>query len=461
MGRLDALFLHAPRFDGDRREVMVMPLGVPALANLLLDDGRTVEILHLGIEPEVDASFSLRRAVREREPRVILVSLHFNPQTRAAIDAARAARAYAPEAKIVMGGLTATVFAHELVALGLADVVVRGDGEEPLRALMRVLLDGEGALAAVPNLTYRDGNEVRVSSGRWSLDVATAGKLRHGDLRALRHREAYVARSLYADFSEGSKGSEGYPFAAYVNAGRGCTADCACCGGAAGTQDLLSGRHGILAYPIEKLARDVADAVDAGARVLRSCFDPPEARRHVLDWFARLRADGLGPRAIWDLWAPAPRAFLEELARTFAAGSLAVYSPDAGSEAVRRRIRGYAYSNEQLLGSIREAEARGLDTHCFFAVGLPSETQADVEETARLVARIRRETRAAISVTPMFVDPGSPLSREPSRWSARLIRRSLRDYYEERGVRGGPGFETEHFSEQQAIDACKRVLEAT
>lgn len=457
MGRLDALFLHAPRFDGARREVMVLPLGVPALANLLADAGREVKILHLGVEPEVDPAFSLPATLRALRPRLVLISLHFNPQTRAAIDAARVARAAVPDATIVMGGLTATVFADELVAFGFADVVVRGDGEEPLLGLAGVLLEGAGSLAGVPNLTYRDGDRIAETPRRFTIDAAGAARLRHGDLGRLRHRDAYLARSLYADFSEGAEGSEGYPFAAYLNAGRGCTADCASCGGSASSQLAFAGRAGVVLYPEDKLAADVRDAVAAGARVLRSCFDPPEARPHILRWLERIRADSHRLRAIYDLWAPAPRAFFADLARTFAPGSVAVFSPDAGSEGVRGRVRGYAYSNEQLLSSIREAEAAGLEVHCFFGAGLPTETPADIDETARLVERIRHVTRAAVSVTPMFLDPGNALWRDPERFRVRLVRRTLRDFYEEKGVAGGPGYETEHFTEAQVLEACRRI----
>jgi len=460
MSRLDALFLHAPRFDGSRREVMVLPLGVPALANLLARDGRTVEILHLGIEPEVDPSFSITRAIADLRPRLALVPLHFNPQTHAAIDAARRVRQVIPNTPIVLGGLTASVFARELASLPFVDAVIGGDAEEPLLRLARVILDGEGSFADVPNLTWRDSKGVHQSETRWVLDHDTASVLEHGSLRLLRHREAYVARALYADFSEGADGSKGYPFAAYLNAGRGCTSDCACCGGSASAQLLTAARTGVLLYPIDKLRKDVRDAVDDGARTLRTCFDPPEARAHIVRWFETIRAESIELRAIYDFWLPAPRAFLEDLARTFTAGSVAVFSPDCGSDAVRRRVRGYAYSNEQLLRSVAEAEDVGLSVHCFFGAGLPTETRADVDETARLIERIRRETRAAVSVTPMFIDPGSAIFRDPERFGVRLLRRGLRDFYAERGAAGGPGYETEHFTETEILGACSRLLAA-
>jgi len=460
MSRLDALFIHAPRFDGTRREVMVMPLGVPALANLLARDGRTVEILHLGIEPEVDPSFSIARAIKELDPRLALVPLHFNPQTRAAIDAARWVRQAAPGTPIVLGGLTATVFARDLASLPFVDAVVRGDAEEPLRRLARVILDGEGSFADVPNLVWRDATGLHQNEARWALDHETAGGLEHGNLRLLRHREAYVARALYADFSEGADGSAGYPFAAYLNAGRGCTADCAYCGGSRSAQLLTSARTGVLLYPIEKLVNDVRDAVAHGAKTLRTCFDPPEARAHVGRWLDAIRAEGITLRAIYDFWLPAPRAFIDDVARTFTAGSVAVYSPDCGSEAVRRRLRGYAYSNDQLLRAIAESESAGLSVHCFFGAGLPTETLADVDETARLIERVQRETGAGISVTPMFLDPGNAIFRDPERYGVRLVRRALKDFYEERGTPGGPGYETEHFTESEILAACSRLLAA-
>ncbi len=456
-GRLDALFLHAPRVRGDRREVMVLPLGVPALANLLDDEGRSVEILHLGIEPEVDRRFSLRRELARHRPRLVLVPLHFNPQTRDAIDTARRARAWAPDAKIVMGGLTASVFASDLCALGIADAVVSGDGEEPLRALARVLLDGEGRLSDVPNLTYVEDERVHESARRFVLDPETAGRLRHGSLARLRHRDAYLGRALYADFSEGAEGSAGYPQAAYLNAGRGCTAGCLHCGGSREAQQLTSAREGLLLYPLDKLVRDVREATGEGARVLRTCFDPPAARPHIERWLDAIRSDGARLRTVYDLWAPAPRRFLEVVSRSFEPGSMVVLSPDAGSEDVRRRVRGFSFSNEQLLRSIADAEDLGLGVHCFFSAGLAGETPADVDETARLIERIRAETRAGVSVTPMYLDPASAVFVDPDRFGLRLTRRTLRELYEEPGVPDGPGYETACFSEQEILDACARL----
>lgn len=458
MTQLDALFLHVPLWEQDRREVMVLPLGLPALANLLHDTGRTTELLHLGIEREAATDFSLKRTLQELAPRITLLSLHWNQQTRPVIDAAFRIRNWLPETKIVLGGLTASTFAEEAVgSLRFIDAVIRGDGEAPLLALAEAWLDGERALAEVPNLVWRDDEGlVRENPFDSCLDETLADRLRHGSLALLRHRDAYLERALYADFSEGTPGSEGYPRAAYLNAGRGCPGSCASCGGAAESQRLTSGRDGILLYSPAKLAADTAAAVAEGAQVLRTCFDPPGSRRRIGEWFQGIRSEGLSLRAIYDLWYLPKRPFLEDLARTFAADSTVVYSPDCGSEAVRRRTRAFPYSNDQLLRSLVEADELGLGTHCFFTAGLPTETTADIDETARLIERIRRETRAAVSVVPMFLDPASPVFLDPGAHGVTLIRRTLRDFYDGKGI--GPGYETEHFDEQGILDACDGLM---
>ena len=218
---LDALFLHAPRFEGRRREIMVLPAGVPALANLLAEEGFRVEIVHLGIESEVGPGFSLRRYLEERQPRLVLVPLHWSLQTRPALDVAERVRAWLPGAPIYLGGLTASAFAAEIVAsVRFVDGVVRGDGEEPVRLLARAVLAGSGSLEAVPNLLWRDPRTggLRSNGMGFRLDGAYAGRLRHGSLALLRNREAYVGRALYADFSPRDAAEAGYARATYLNA---------------------------------------------------------------------------------------------------------------------------------------------------------------------------------------------------------------------------------------------------
>jgi radical SAM superfamily enzyme YgiQ (UPF0313 family) len=469
--QVDALFVHVPLFRDGRREIMVLPLGVPALANMLADEGRCVAVTHLGIESEIarrrgsggsSEKFSLRALLEELRPRLVLLSLHWNQQTGPVIDVAQRIAGWSPECKVVLGGLTASVFARDLVgSLPFVAAVVRGDGEEPLRTLARAWIDGDGDIEGVPNAVWRTGGgEVRENPVTWVLDEPLSATLRHGDISLLRHHEEYLSRSLYADFDEGEKGSEGYPYAAYLNAGRGCPRSCPCCGGAADGQWTTSKRTGVLLYPLEKVLRDTREAVSLGARVLRTSFEPPGDTQHLVRWFEALRAEGHRLRLVHDLWELPTRDFLAVIARCFDPGSTVVFSPECGSERVRGLIRPPGWSNDELVDAVREAEALGLETHCFFSAGLPGETPDDVALTARLIERLRASTRTGISVVPMFVDPASPLWHAPERYGVRLVRKTLADFHDRRGVPGGPGYETENFDERGILEQCDRLRAA-
>lgn len=441
---------------------MVMPLGLPALANLISDDvGTTPTIVHLGIEREVDPSFSLRELIVQTRPGLVFISLHWYLQTRSVINAAQRVKTWSPSTRVVLGGLTATVFAREVIEqLRFVDAVVRGDGEAAVTALSLAsvgdsLTDAE--LARVPNLVWRDRAGGLHDNGlSFRLDAGLASRLRHGDLSSLRNRQAYLQRALYADFSEGGQHG-GYAAAAYLNAGRGCAVTCANCGGAAPAQRAICGRDGVLLYPLEKLERDVDDVVAQGARLLRMSFDPPQARRHIESWLCTL---GRSPRLglVYDLWHLPTESLLTAMAAAFEPGSTLILSPECGSEEVRYRLRGLPFTNEQLMRAIARIESYGLRAHCFFSAGLPTESPDDIEKSVALIERIRCETSSGISVCPMVVDPGSPLFRDPAMFHATLTRKTLRDFYEEKGVPNGPGYATSHFSEHEIMAACDRLL---
>ena len=458
----DCVFVHVPRIAQGRREIMVMPLGLPALANLLADrDGAEPAILHLGIERELDSAFSLRDALAHA-PRLLMISLHWYLQSRSVINAAKRIRSWLPDTTIVLGGLTASVFAREILEqLPFIDAVVRGDGEQPVLALRRAIASGpsdRSKLRDVPNLLWRDSQGGLHDNGlTYQLDLAGSSELRHGDLRLLRNRETYVSQALYADFSEGAE-SGGYAQAAYLNAGRGCSVACVNCGGAAPAQVSICGRQGVLLYPQDKLIRDVEEALKEGARVLRMSFDPPAARRHLQTWFDAIGALGQSLRLVFDLWFLPTTDLLNSMARTFQPGSTLILSPECGSETVRKRVRGLPFSNDHLIRSIHEIESRGFRAHCFFAAGLPTETPQDIDQSVALIHRIRNETQSGVSVCPMVADPGSPLFVDPEAHGATLTRRSLRDFYDEKGVPNGPGYETNWFTETDILKACDRLL---
>lgn len=128
------------------------PLGLAMLAAVLEREGHQADIIDaaaLGMAPPAILS-----AVKPDTDVVGLTAT--TPEIMGAIDIARAVRARFPSMKILMGGVHPTIFHRKLVEEGICDLVLRGEGEHPIR-----FLASEHPTEKVPNLTWRsEGGEV-------------------------------------------------------------------------------------------------------------------------------------------------------------------------------------------------------------------------------------------------------------------------------------------------------------
>lgn len=106
------------------------------------------------------------------------------------------------------------------------------------------------------------------------------------------------------------------------------------------------------------------------------------------------------------------------LLRTMAAAGQksTTLAPEAGTLALRRRV-GKRATDEQLIQAVARAAAAGIQrVRLYFMIGLPMETDADVEALVPLVRRLRSETAVRyldLSVSVFVPKPGTPFAREP------------------------------------------------
>ncbi|HEY3356906.1 MAG TPA: cobalamin-dependent protein [Polyangia bacterium] len=434
--------------------MMAMPMGLVAIAAHLAEAGVPVEIVHVGVERVIDPAFDPVAEVERLDAAVVMISLHWHYVTRPALDLAAAIKARRPHTTVVMGGLTASLFAEELLdSFPAVDFVVRGDGEEPARRLLDALGRGAEALAAVPNLWWRRGGVARLNPGTWHLDAAGAATLRHGALEHLRHARTYLEHGADADFDRPPAASPQPAF--FYNPGRGCPVQCSCCGGGA-QASLLTGHAGSFFYPPTKVARDLAGAWAAGARAWRTSFDPRVRRSEVVAILAAEAAAARRWELVFSCWSLPTDELLEAIAAHAAPGSAVILSPDCGDEELRRRHRGFPFTNTALCDAVAAARRRDLAVFVFFAVGVPGETEATIGRTAALAAETRR-LGAEVRVLLMSLDPGSPLHQDPGAHGAHLRVRTLMDFYRVAPLDPGPYYHTDELSEGALRAAVRRL----
>lgn len=189
-----------------------------------------------------------------RAARVIIVDIHWYLSLKGAKDLLGRIKRLHPGALVIAGGLTATLFARRLAEMGF-DFVIRGDGEIPLPALVKVLLDG-GDLEKIPNLVGPDGFETSWSYVLGSEDLDENDFF---DLDFFPSAKAEV-RALHA-------ANPGWPTPNFpwLLPFRGCPVDCPVCVGSTTEQKKSYRRAHVIRSP-RKIAEDL-DRLDKDTNI--------------------------------------------------------------------------------------------------------------------------------------------------------------------------------------------------
>lgn len=140
------------------------PLGLLAIGGPLLDDGHEVVLLDADREDLHDDAIVAR--LRALAPDVILVGHSGSTSGHPVVcRVTRRAREALPRAAIVYGGVFPTYhFREVLEAEPQIDVVVRGEGEETARRVVRALARGDD-VGAIPGVAFRGADGAVITTG--------------------------------------------------------------------------------------------------------------------------------------------------------------------------------------------------------------------------------------------------------------------------------------------------------
>ncbi|MEJ2745735.1 MAG: cobalamin-dependent protein, partial [bacterium] len=195
----DCLIVHAPKFQnrykplGNYTSTQWMALGVFALADALQKSGLSARIVHLGLEKNLDPRFTIARYLSENPCRVVAFSCHFHQQLYDTLRAARCVKAHDPSIYVVMGGMTSSYFAEDILAAHpQVDAVIRGEGERPLEQLVSAVVHGDSDMSKVANLVWREGGEIRKNEQTYFASRDDLDPLDFCNLSLMDHYAQYV-----------------------------------------------------------------------------------------------------------------------------------------------------------------------------------------------------------------------------------------------------------------------------
>jgi hypothetical protein len=384
------------------------PLGMLSLANELARAGRRVAVLNLAkaMQPLRHLGQAARGPLEEllgaHPARLYGIGLHWAAHASGALELAAWVKRVQPGARVLLGGLSATCFADELLRDNPeVDYVALGECDGWMPAIAAALLAERPDPSAAPNLAWREGGEVR--HGRRAAPVLGAvdtlderGLVRPAPDRARLDRDALLCNLPVV---------------------RGCSQECLFCGGSSSAyrRRYLRERHELL--PVDKVLDHARRAAARGMSGIKLFGDLRlGGEGYVRELQAGLRA--LGPRLdlFLELFWPATR---DELAawRPLARELHLSLSPESSHPALRSQL-GKSFDNRALLDLARDCEALDISAWFFFTYLLPGHTPENLASELGLLGELLRAapSSAALSLPYLFVDPASPLYEDPARW---------------------------------------------
>ncbi len=311
-----------------------------------------------------------------------------------ALSAARAAKAAAPAGPVMFGGAQPFTFPAETLAQPDVDLILHGEAEGALPALLAAWRDGGPAAARaakLPGILHKDDDPADLAPAPILQDLDEA-PLPAWDLSPVAHYHSLITPLRPATIALTS---------------RGCPFRCRYCA-------LSPTGKKWRAHSPERVAEEIRVCRGLGVRYVLFYDELFTAQRaRVLAIADALRHDGPGVR--WMARATPGTADRETFAAMKSAGcDLITFGVEAGSPDVLERL-GRAPSVEQTRQAFRDARRAGLRTIAYFMLGNPGETRAGIETSLRLAVELRPTMIHASLFVPY---PGAAIYEEAVRGGA-------------------------------------------
>ena len=405
------------------------PIGFMTISAHLEAAGFRTRIVNIAVQMLKSDRFDVEKRIRSLNAKVFAIDLHWMPHAHGAIELAKLVKKYHPDSLVEFGGLTSSYFYRELIQRPEIDLVMRGDTTEVPTVMMMEALSKGGDLSEVPNLTWKDSNgNVHENALTYSLESLDEIKFDYGTMIKCVMRNMDISGALPWF------GWDKLPLTSVFTV-RGCSINCAECGGSHHANGKVVCRKAPAFRSPEKLAEDMA--------AIQSYLDTPifivgDLRQRNMDYADRFleacRQHRIKNHVVIELFNGATPEYFKKLDDTFEGGWSIEFSPDSHDEKVRMAL-GKGYTNEAIEKTIPAAFRNGCSRFdLFYMNGLPYQDRESalysVEAAERLWASVNRDDRLFIYNAPFapFVDPGSRIFEEPEKWGYTLRARTLEDH---------------------------------
>ena len=439
------MFLHAPSvydfrkkpiFYGPVSDVIpsspvfeMYPMGFMTISTHLQMAGFKTRIVNIAGLMLADEKFDAEERIRKLDADVYFIDLHWMPHAHGALELAKIVKRHHPNARTEFGGFTSSYFYDELIRRPEVDLVMRGDTTEiPTVKMMEALSKGED-LSSVPNLVWKDaGGKVHDNGLTYVQEDLDNIVFDYGVMIK------NVMRTMDVTGSLPWYGWDKVPLTSVFTV-RGCTVNCAECGGSNSANKRVCCRsHPAFRSP-EKLAEDMEGISNYMKAPIFIVGDIRQAGQGYCDRFLKAAKERrIDNHVVVELFNGASAEHFSNIDRTFEGGWSIEFSPDSFDESVRLAL-GKGYTNEAIEKTLPNAFRNGCSRFdLFFMTGRPQQPRESAMQTAadakHLWDIVDKDDGLFIYDSPFapFVDPGSRAFEEPEKWGYKLRARTLEDH---------------------------------
>ncbi len=404
---------------GSTEQFITPSIGILSIAEYLDRHGYNVRVDNLGERMITGQNFDVEAHIEGISARVFAIGLHWCVHSQGALEIAKLCKKLHPDAMVVLGGLTASVFHEEIIRkYEFIDAVIRAEAEKPFIALMQAL-DGQDGLDGVPNLTFRNNGGDVLSTPL--LEPCT-------DLDEFEFTRLDLLDPKQSIFTPGMLPSWSVPIC------RGCIHNCAACGGSSYSYRTHLGRKKPAFRSPEKIIADIRKLSQQGVKLVFLFQDPRMGgRKYWRRLLETLQKEKLGiSQLTMELFGPAEEEYIRELAKIRTSIVLLI-SSESGVDHVRQ-AHGRNYTNEELHKTIELCKKYGIALGIFSMSALANDTPETIRKTWagwEQICSMNINDNAPVDYAygPMILlDPGSLAFDDPAKYGYRLLFKKLEDY---------------------------------
>jgi B12-binding domain/radical SAM domain protein len=406
------------------------PMGFLSMLSYLVPRGYNARISNVASMMVMSDKFDPVKYLKSLDTEIYGIDLHWLPHVHGAISIARIIKEFNPDARVLLGGFSASYFSDDIMkTYPEIDYVLKGDFQEYSTMKLIDSVEKNIDLGTVPNLVYRD--EMRHVKHNPNSKENTVDNVFLNYKVLMRNAIKYHDVKGHLPYADWINNPESVTIIEH-----GCQFNCAFCGGS-----NFSYRNNFFPVsPVYRNPRTIAKEIELAREILGApIFVAGDINLAGEKFYGNLFREIKELKAdipiLTEYFRPPQKDYLNELSRSFGEFSVEI-SPESSSENIRR-INGREYSNESLEKSIADAKEAGCKKFdVYFTLGISGQGEKELEDDIEYATKLMNHEKGSdmkvysfISPLTPFIDPGSLIYEKPEKYGFHITARTIEEYY--------------------------------